>query len=254
MKAILRYLGAKNRLAPWVISHFPPHRCYTEPYGGSAGVLLNKTPSPIEIYNDLDSELVNLFKILRTGQLDQLVTSITYTPYSREELANASPVAEPLEKARRLLIRSFFGIASDSYRNYGSGFRTSKNRVPSNAADWATLPDRIKEAAHRLKYTCIENRPALEILKNYDSKDTLHYIDPPYMPETRTRTGRYNHELTEAEHHFLLMTITTLKGKVALSGYDTALYNSHLTGWRKATKDDRSNMGKRRQECLWMNY
>ena len=117
MKAVLRYLGGKNRYAREIIEHFPPHFCYLEPCGGSAGVLLNKAPSAVEIYNDLDGEVVNFFRVLRNGHSGELIDAIRLTPYSREELNHARPVKDPVERARRFLVRSWFGIANAASRD-----------------------------------------------------------------------------------------------------------------------------------------
>lgn len=193
MKAVLRYLGGKNRYAREIIEHFPPHFCYLEPCGGSAGVLLNKAPSAVEIYNDLDGEVVNFFRVLRNGNSGELIDAIRLTPYSREELNHARPVKDPVERARRFLVRSWFGIANDASRDASSGFRVSRNRQPTVAADWKNLPETLEKAVERLRNVYIEQRDALELISRHDGPETLHFIDPPYLKSTRTREGSYTH-------------------------------------------------------------
>ena len=127
MKAVLRYLGGKNRLAPWIIRHFPAHTCYVEPYSGSLGVLLNKAPAPVEICNDKDGEIVNLFRVLRSEDAGRLLEAVMLTPYSRDELNDSAPAGDAVERARRLLVRSWRGIASDSFRDGRSGLLVSRN-------------------------------------------------------------------------------------------------------------------------------
>lgn len=254
MKAVLRYLGGKNRLAPWIIRHFPAHTCYVEPYGGSLGVLLNKAPAPVEICNDKDGEIVNLFRVLRSEDAGRLIEAVMLTPYSRDELNDSAPAGDAVERARRLLVRSWMGIASDSYRSGRSGLLVSRNRVPSPATDWDRLPETLRLATQRLKHVHVENRDALDIMQAHDGPETLHYVDPPYMSATRTRTGRYAYEMTEDDHRRLLNVLLTLQGKVVLSGYDNELYNSALQGWHKDSIKTISNMASPRLECLWLNY
>jgi DNA adenine methylase len=254
MKAILRYLGGKNRYAREIIDHFPLHFCYNEPCGGSAGVLLNKAPSPVEIYNDLDGEVVNFFRVLRYGNSRKLIDAIRLTPYSREELNNAQPVKDPVERARRFLVRSWFGIANDASRDASSGFRVSRNRQPTVAADWKNLPETLEKAVERLRNVYIEQRDALELIKLHDGPETLHFIDPPYLKRTRTREGSYTHEFTDKQHEDLLRLLRDCRGKVVLCGYDNELYNNTLAGWSKVSYGGRAGMGKKRVECLWMNY
>lgn len=254
MKAILRYLGGKNRAARWIIDRFPPHVCYNEPFGGSAGVLLNKAPAPIEIYNDLDGEVVNLFRVLRHGHAQKLIDAIRLTPYSREELDNARPVKNHVERARRLLVRSWFGIANDAARDAASGFRVSRNRLPSVADDWKNLPATLEAAVERLRHVYIEHRDALKLIKLHDGPETLHFVDPPYLQATRTREGSYTHEFTDDQHMDLLRILQECRGKVVLCGYDNDLYNTTLAGWCKVGYGGSAGMGKKRLEYLWMNF
>lgn len=184
----------------------------------------------------------------------KLIEAVILTPYSRDELRDSAPAGDAVERARRLLVRSWMGIASDSYRTGCSGLLVSRNRIPSAAADWCRLPETLWLAVQRLKHVHVENRDALDVLKAHDGLGTLHYIDPPYLATTRTRTGKYTHEYTEDDHRRLLNALLTLQGKVVLSGYDNDLYNSMLLGWNKASCNTLSNMSKRRQEVLWMNY
>lgn len=249
-------MGGKWRSAERIIATFPGHRVYVEPFGGSAAILLNKAPAPIEIYNDICDEVVNFFKILRTGQSEKLATACRLTPYSRREAELSTDIAEddPLENARRFLVRSWMGIASDCTRRVAIGYRISRHRYPSPAMDWETIPERLQQAAVRLKNVHIEHADAVKIMQLADAPDTLHYVDPPYMMETRTKNGRYRHEYTASDHERLLSTLREMKGMVCLSGYDSPLYTRTLHDWHRITFDERSNMGGHRRECLWTNY
>ncbi len=254
----LRYHGAKFRLAPWIISHFPDHQCYVEPFGGAAGVLLRKPRSYAEVYNDLDGDIVNLFRVMRNPELNcQLRDACLLTPYSREEFMLAFEHSDdPLERARRIVTRATMGFGSGG-AVIRTGFRGDTKRKYATAADlWARYPDNLSVLCQRLQGVIIENKDAVEIMRAHDMPTTLHYIDPPYLPETRSwRGGTYRHEMDIGGHEQLLAVVLTLQGHVVISGYDSDLYNDYLRGWTKTTTEARISAGrgtKLRIECLWI--
>lgn len=257
---LIRYHGGKFRLADWIIGQFPQHETYVEPFGGGASVLLSKTPSKTEIYNDLDSDVVNFFQVLRCDKKRlKLIEQIELTPYSRIEFLNAYSHTEcEIEKARRLVIRSQMGFGSAGATKGRTGFRATGGRdKPYEAILWADYPLRLIQAAKRLKSVYIENDDALRIIQQYDSSETLFFIDPPYLCSTRdSGTKAYKHDLTDDQHAQLLELILSLKGKVILSGYQSDLYEQKLKGWRKLTKPTQAcgaNGGVSREEVLWIN-
>ena len=255
MGSIIRYHGGKVRLAPKLVSLMPPCRCYIEPFGGGAGVLLARERVKLEVYNDLAGEMVTLFKVLRDHS-DALEKAISATPFARQEhqLAQDLNQTDPVEVARRVLVRSHFGHGSNGiYKS--TGFRGAGMRAGTLPVQlWAHLPAVIRETAERMRGVVIECRPAATVIEAYDGPDTLHYVDPPYMPSTRGKGGDYKHELTEADHADLLSLLLTLEGKVVLSGYTHPLYDEVLKEWRRveiATKADRALD---RTEVVWMNF
>lgn len=234
----------------------PAHRVYVEPFGGAASVLMRKPRSYAEIYNDLDGDVVNLFRILRDAQTAAaLMRMIWATPYAREEFELSSePCADPLERARRLIVRSFMGFGADSVCNpdRSTGFRANSNKSGSTPAhDWANYPPAVEEFSMRLRRVVIENKDAWQVMRQHDSPETLHYLDPPYMPETRKRTGVYKHEMTTAEHGELLAKLCGLKGMVMLSGYDSKLYAD--LGWRYIERKAYADGAGERRELLFFN-
>ena len=241
MKAVLRYLGAKNRLADWIVSFFPDHKIYVEPYGGSAAVLLNKAPVEIEVYNDLYDDVVNLFRIIRSDRYVELMEQVNMTPFSEREyeLAARDKSGDELERARKFLVCSFMAVSCDGmFRK--TGFRRDRNASCGRVVGkWQRLPDLLAEAHVRLSGVTIRKQDALDIIREYDSPDTLFYLDPPYMHE---------------DHERLLSLVAGLQGKVVLSGYDNDLYASMLPGWRVERKATESMRRSQRIECLWMNY
>ncbi|SDJ59789.1 DNA adenine methylase [Pseudomonas indica] len=260
---VIRYHGGKFRLAPWVIEHFPPHQVYVEPFGGAAGVLMQKPRSHGEVYNDLDGDVVNLFRVLQDAETrEQLTERLVLTPYARAEFEQAWIFTDdPVERARRTIIRAQMGFGSAGASKGTTGFRTDCYRAYGTAQQiWARYPEQIADIGRRLAGVLIENRPAIETMLAHDSPVALHYVDPPYMHGTRVRgaqKGRYyRHELDDNQHAELLTTLNTLQGMVVLSGYPSALYTNALEGWSTNSTSARISAGRggsTRQECLWIN-
>jgi DNA adenine methylase len=260
----LRYLGGKWLLAPWIIAQLPPHRIYVEPFGGAASVLLRKSRSYAEVYNDLDGDLVNLFQVLRDDvQATRLVQAIALTPFARDEFMATYEVAEdPVEQARRLIVRSFMGHGSNAANiERSTGFRADSNRNGTTpAVDWANYPPALALVAQRMRGVVIENRPALDVIERFDRPDTLIYADPPYVHETRSSKrvrgalyNAYRHEMDEAQQIELLDRLDACKGMVVLSGYPHPLYDERLAHWRRQTREVMADGAKMRTEVLWSN-
>lgn len=265
-RPVLRYHGGKFRLAPWIMSHFPPHRIYTEAFGGAAGVLIQKPRAYSEVYNDLDGDVVNLFAVIRDpGLRERLVHDLVTTPYARAEFDLAwKPSTDAVERARRLVVRAMMGFGSAGATKGTTGFRIDTKREYETAQHtWAMYPHHLAAVGRRLSGVLIENRPAIEVILGHDTPQTLHYIDPPYVHETRCRiTGKgsargYKHEMDAADHIALLDAIRVgVEGMVVLSGYPSELYDQHLTGWEKRTTTARISGGRGtalREEVVWLN-
>ena len=223
-RPLLRYHGGKWRLAPWVISHFPPHRIYCEPYGGAASVLLRKSRSYAEIYNDLDGEIVNLFRVLRDpAQARELVRLLTLTPFARAEFElSYITTGDPIEQARRTVARSFMGFASTVTGKGSTGFRSNANRSGTTPAHaWRNYPAALTHTISRLRGVVIENRPAHAIIHSHDDPETLFYIDPPYPNETRNPRwagNAYRHEMADDDHRALASLLHSIEGMAIISG------------------------------------
>ena len=246
----LKYYGGKWNLANWIVDFFPHHNCYVEPFGGAASVLLQKPLSPHEFYNDLDSDVVNFFRVLRENQ-SELIQKIDLTPYSREEYElSYEPTIDPIEKARRFYVRSWQSHNPSRL----SGWRNScnSNRSQSFAQDWNSI-NHLYAIAQRLKQVQIENRPALELIKRVDTKETLFYIDPPYLNETRTSSTLYAFELKKEDHIELAECLNSIKGMVIVSGYEHPLYNELYAGWTKKQVATKKNGGANSIEVLWIS-
>lgn len=255
MKAVMKYPGSKWQLADWIISLFPEHHSYLEPFFGSGAVLFNKPRSNIETVNDLDGNVINLFEWIRKDP-ERLAHEIYWTPYARQvyEDAFATVPEDSLQKAVNFYIRL----------NMGHGFRTNgekvgwKNDVQGRerayaSLDWCNLPAKIMEAAERLRGVQIENRPAAELIERFNYNNVLIYCDPPYMLETR-HGKQYRCEMDDSDHEALLDILLKHKGNVVISGYDTGLYNDMLAEWNRFEKNTYTQVMTQKKEVIWLNY
>jgi len=262
-RPVLRWHGGKWRLAPWIVSHFPAHRQYVEPYGGAASVLIRKPRCFAEVWNDLDGEVVNLFRVLRSDDAQQLIRAVHLTPFSRADFEEAyQPTEDPVERARRLIARSFMGYGSTGANiKARTGFRANAHSQHTHpASDFTDMPEVLRQTAERFRGVVIDQRPALQVMRDHDAPTTLHYVDPPYLHSLRHERGwrgeksrGYAHELTEQDHAELLGTLRALAGMVILSGYPSQLYDEALTAWVRVERAALADKGRPRREVLWIN-
>jgi DNA adenine methylase len=260
-RPIVRYHGGKWKLAPWIISHFPAHRVYVEPFGGGGSVLLRKPRAYAEVYNDLDGEIVNVFRMMR-DRGDELRYALRLTPFSREEfMASYEAHNNPLEQARRTILRSFMGFGSAAVCGESSSFRANSNRSGTTPAhDWANYADHVHGITERLRGVVIEQRDALAVMKHQDGPLSLHYVDPPYVHSTRSLKVRhtdnrksYKFEMTDEQHVELSRGLKSLSGMVVLSGYPSALYERLYADWHCIKRMAHADGARERTECLWLN-
>lgn len=252
----LRYHGGKWRIAPTIISFFPPHRTYVEPFGGAASILLRKPRCYAEVYNDLDGEVVNVFRQARDDGTE-LRKLLYFTPFSREEFLKAyEPTEDLLERARRTIVRSFMGFGAGAVTGtYHTGFRSNCDRAGTTPAhDWKNYTDMFDFLVERLRGVTIENRDAYEVIEQQDGPNTLFYFDPPYVTTSRSQARHgYRHEMTDKDHVKLLNHIKTLKGCVVLSGYQNDIYDDILKMWTRHDKHAIDGGMKKRVECVWIS-
>ena len=237
METVLKYPGAKQRIADWIIQNMPEHEVYLEPYFGSGAVFFSKTPVKIETLNDINGDIYNYFRVIRENAA-ALAKQIEMTPDSREEYENCfkeiSENDDPVEQARKFAVRCWFGFGSSNV--YKNGFRSSQSRrSPQTTKQWNVLPDRILRSAERLKNAQIEQLDAIELIRRYDTPDVFIYLDPPYLPGIR-KSHLYKQEMTEEQHVELLKEIKEHPARIMISGYENDLYNSMLSGWEKKQK------------------
>lgn len=258
----LRYRGSKWLLAKWIISYFPRHECYVEPFGGAAAVLLRKPRSWLEIYNDKDGQVVNYFRVLRE-KTDDLVRAIELTPFAKAEWElSFVEDPDPLEAARRFYVRSYMSIAGP-VAQWSSGWRRQKvvSKDNNNKKKMTPAPisfmrtDHLYAIANRLRGVQIEHDDASAVIERYDSPETLFYLDPPYPSSVRGRWKKhaYTHEMTDKDHVTLAATLHAIEGMAIISGYQCNLYDDLYADWSRAEKRARLDGPGHAIESLWLS-
>lgn len=266
--------GGKFYLAKRIVSEMRPHSTYVETHGGMASVLLNKPPSPVEVYNDLDDEVVNFFRVLR-DRPEVLIHKLTLTPYAQEEFdaarqadeyqfaleSTGTPFTPPDEVE---LARRFFVLARMSLGGRAESFSYTKHRVRRGMADvvsgyLSAIDQELPKIVERLRRVQIVSMDALDCIRRWDGPNTLFYSDPTYLPSTRTSPKVYRREMTEEQHVALANALNQIQGKAIVSGYPSELYERLYSAWRRQDFDIANHAAggdekRRMTEVLWMNY
>jgi DNA adenine methylase len=266
IKKPFAWYGGKQALAPVLLSLLPVHRVYCEVFGGSGALLFAKEPGELEIFNDLDSGVVNFFQVLRNPeQAHALQHQLALTPYAREEyydcLERWEEARDPVEKARQWYVCVLQSMNS-SIRN--TGWSSTKKPGSNPARAWHNSIANLQACCGRLAHVQLDHRDFAAVLSAYDSPTTCFYLDPPYVLEARRKDRCYHQEMTEADHERLLSSIMQVKGMVLLSGYAHPLYQEALTSWECLTfsvhcssavnaHSQEAATSHIRTECIWMN-
>jgi len=279
MSPPLRWYGGKYYLAAKIAAVIAriPHQTYVEVYGGAASVLLNKEPSPIDVWNDLDNRLVNFFRVLRdTKSRERLLETLSLTLFSRADFAECCQEPandDPVESARRFFVLCQQSVSSGGAREHmtsGSWCKSvgvSRRGMSQNASRWWGNIDGLPAVAEKFARVQIESMDAMSLLSQYDRPETLFYLDPPYVASSRVAGQQqvYKHEMTNEQHVEMLDRIGSLKGSAILSGYDNNVYRGRMKGWGRIEIPSKarsstagSTRGKSaptpdRMEILWLN-
>ena len=257
------WYGGKFSHLDWLLPLLPEAHHYCEPFAGSGAVLLNRSPSPVETYNDIDGELVNFFRVLRDHP-DEVTRAIALTPFSREEFHQAiydkSGEVSDVERARRFYVRARqarTGLAQTAtLGRWANCKNTSRSGMAGVISRWLGGVEGLPEISLRLLRVQIENRPALDVIRLYDGPKTLFYCDAPYVHESRGDRKAYGFEMDEREHRELAAALVTCRGMVAISGYRGALMDERYSAWRRVDAPEKQchSIKKLRQESVWLNY
>lgn len=262
-KIAFGWYGGKYNHLKWLLPLLPSTHHYCEPFGGSAAVLLNRKPSPVETYNDIDHEVVNFFRVLR-NQTDELIKKIRLTPFSREEFTKS--IKKPNEDLSDLERASLFYVRARQVRSglaqsatpgrWAYCVKSSRNGMSGAISRWLGGIEDLHEIAGRLSRVQIENRPALDVIDRYDTKETLFYCDPPYLPKSREDENVYIKEMDKDDHIELADALKECQAMVAISSYKSDLMNNLYGGWNCIEAPEKNcHSGKSpRKEILWTNY
>ena len=263
-RLVFGWYGGKFSHLEWLLPLLPYCHQYVEPYAGSAAVLINRTPSPVETYNDVDGEVVNFFRVLRDFPIE-IERAITLTPFSREEYhlaiyGSIGGTPDPVERARRFYIRARqtrTGLAQTaSLGRWANCRNTSRSGMSGVVSRWLGGVGDLGAIAERFARVQIENRPAADVIRLYDDPETLFYCDPPYLHSTRGDSKAYGFEMQEDEHIELASLLRACLGKVAISGYRNSLMDRLYRDWRRFDAPAKACHSTKtlRQESVWMNY
>jgi DNA adenine methylase len=258
MRPAVKWHGGKAYLAKRIVARFPAHRVYVEPFAGGLSVLLNKSRCQVEIVGDVDAGLIEFYTALREQSI-ALLSRLQSIPYVAESFVWANTIGEAddaIERASKFLIRNRF-----SRGGLGTAFAWSdrlRGGQPGDVNAWETILDELPRIASRLQGVEIRQAEAIDLIRCHDGRDTLFYLDPPYVHHTRTARDAYRHEMTDQDHALLLETVSRVEGMVVLSGYASDLYDRCLATWERHRFDMPNNAGQgrtkqRRVEVVWMN-
>ncbi len=274
LKSPIQWFGGKQPMVKNLLPLIPPHQTYVEVFGGGASLLLSKEPSPVEVYNDLDADLVNFFRVLRDrdGMFPDFYNRAWLSPYSREEYdlcrAHLNDDPDPVERARRVFVLARFSFSGLVGNSFAVNVKKSCRGMSQKASAYRGVMCMLPLIAERLTRVQVEQKDFRDLITMHDTEQTFFYLDPPYVPTTR-RGGKYRCEMTEDDHRDLVELLKGIKGKALLSGYPNELYDS--LGWerldwqvtcRAAGRTRASGLqgtGKvkeqqKRTECVWLNY
>lgn len=264
----LKWHGGKSYLADWIISLMPPHTHYVEPFFGGGAVLFRKSPEGVsEVVNDVNGELMNFWETLGCPTASRsLIEGLKVTPFSerRFDYEKRNPYT-PIGSPDHMAAQSFFIRYRQSRQGLGKDFATlSRNRtrrgMNEQVSSWLSAVDGLPEAHERLKRVVILNRDAHDVIRSQDGPNTLFYLDPPYLHETRVTTSDYAFEMSEQDHYRLLVLLSEIKGTFLLSGYHSRMYDEEARryGWTCHEKqiDNKASAKKTKSiktECVWSN-
>lgn len=242
VKSPITWFGGKSVVAPWIVEHLPVHQIYVEPFAGGASVLMAKEPSPVEVINDLDSGLVNFWRVLRDpGKFDEFQRLAALTPYAREEWTTFKETwqdgATEVERAHRWFVVARMSFSGKWGESWSSSVAWSRRGMSGGVSKWLSAVDALEDVCTRLMRVQVEHADFRQVMKRYDTTTSLMYVDPPYVEKTRGK-HRYAHDLTDQDHIDLVALLLGLKGKAVLSGYDDIIYAPlEAAGWRRVAKD-----------------
>jgi DNA adenine methylase len=261
LRPVFKCHGGKYYLAEWVISFFPANfrdMTYVEPCIGGGSVFLNKEPSKLEVINDIDPEIFNIYNQLKHNSRN-FIFSINQIKYAEESFNNAKNGGDRSQLQQSVADLVVRRMSRGGLQKTFSWSKRLRGGRPGDENAWETFKEELDLIAERVQKSTVRNLDIMTLIDVYDSENTFFYIDPPYLHETRTAKNAYSCEMTKEKHIELLELINKVKGKVLISGYDSELYRKYLAKWNFASKEivNHSSQAKEKEnrtECLWYNY
>jgi DNA adenine methylase len=229
LRAPIQWVGGKGQMIAKLMKHVPlGGKPYCEPYMGAATLFFARDPAPVEVLNDMDGDLVNLFRCLQDKTLfEELKWKIQYTIYARAELVRAMEILKDKSVTDRVLRAWAFFVLHNmkmgTDNSWGRTF-TSVNGCADTVNNWIMRLTMLDDWHKRLLFAQIDNRDAIDVIRYWDTPDTVFYVDPPYHLDTRKTKQVYAVE-PDSDHHIRLVdTLLKCQGAVVLSGYDHPVY------------------------------
>lgn len=265
LPAPTHWFGGKTFLRDFILPHLNYGKVYVEPFCGSANIFFAKRPHGVEVLNDLNPDLINFLRVLQSRrQFRLLAHCLRWTVYSVEEFMLAGRLllvesTPDVERAWAFFVQKNLGFSGKGVTR-GEWRRSFQSGSGNVVIDWQTRVSRLEDWRDRLKNVHIKRQDALSVIRQWDSRETMYYLDPPYVADTRIDTDVYSHEMTDDAHHQLVQLLTTIRGRVVLSGYDTPIYQPlEAAGWARLDRTILSSMARspdglgQRTEVLWIN-
>lgn len=264
VRQLFPWVGSKWRLMPHLVPLMPDHKRYVSLFGGSAADILRKPRSKEEVFNDLDQDVANVFRVLQeTAQRKQLCYRLEYTPYSRFQFTHCIEVvhsneSDSVRRAWAFLVCAICGFTGRAPSLSQAGGFAVNLHLPTSRR-WERISDNVNAVARRFRRILVESRTWQKIIERHDGLDTFIYADPPYVAATRVNKKMYTNEMSNAQHRELLESLNCTKAKVMLSGYPHPLYEELLEHWRRQEFNVNCTISPkrkkpRRTEVVWLNY
>lgn len=228
LRSPIIWFGGKGNMVAKLLKFIPLHKTYVEVFGGGASLLFAKRPSPVEVYNDIDSGLVNFFRVLRDrDKFQKFYEKVCLTPYSREEYdycrSTWKDCEDEVERAYRWFVVARMSFSGNFGNSWAFNVSASAKGIAKKCSAWLGVIDELPLMHQRFMTVQVEHKDFRDLIRTYDTKDTFFYLDPPYVPETR-KGGKYKHEMTDKDHEDLVEILLGIKGKAMLSGYTNRIY------------------------------
>jgi DNA adenine methylase len=262
IRPVVKTHGGKKYLSPWLIDLFPQeeYSLYVEAFAGGGSVLLNKQPTEREVLNDIDSDLIAIWMVLkeRSSAFIEELRTWSYTEESFQKAKDMTPSNQMEKAVKEYVLRRMSRGGMKKAFAWSKRLRGGK---PGDVNAWETMLDLLPTIHQRLQNVEIRNESWEKVFEDYSSSEAFFYLDPPYVKSTRHKsaTNVYDHEMTDKQHEKLLDACLNSSAKIMISGYQSPLYTSKLKKWQfnyKTIANHSSQTDRKavKLECVWRNY